>query len=64
MHVEFTKEELDILIIQIGARIDALKSIQLDNAKSGNVKRVIELEDGIKLITSGCDKMMKVRYKK
>lgn len=62
-NIELTKEEIDILIIQVGARITSLKNIQLENAKAGNVERVLEIEDGIKLITSGYSKMMEVRYK-
>jgi hypothetical protein len=61
--IEFTKEELDGIIIQVGARIDDLKEIQKREGKSGNINRVLEIEKFIQPIISAKDKMMFERYK-
>lgn len=62
-NVEFTREELDALLIQIGSRIDALRQLQKDEAREENVGRVIEIETFIQPIISGKEKMEKELYK-
>lgn len=62
--VEYTKEELDALMIQIGGRIDELKELQVTEAKRGDVKRVIEIENLMQPIVSGLRKMTDERYKR
>jgi hypothetical protein len=61
--VEFTKEELDALLIQICARIDDLKQLQKDEARKENVKRVVEIETFIQPILSGKEKMGEARFR-
>lgn len=61
--VEFTKEEIDASLIQIGARIDDLKKIQKEEAKKENVKRVLEMEEFMKPIISFRQKLMDVRFR-
>lgn len=61
--VEFSKEELDAAIIQVGARLDALKEIQKEEGKKENIKRVIEMEEFMKPIRSFYDKIFNARFK-
>lgn len=61
--VEFTKEELDALLIQVGARVDSLKQAQKDAGKSENIERVLQLEKFMQPIISGKEKMEKERYR-
>ena len=61
--VEFTKKEADSISAQISARIDALKELQTEAGKEGNIKRVIELEEFMKPIISAKEKVNRERYK-
>ncbi|MGM7720640.1 hypothetical protein [Metabacillus sp. Hm71] len=61
--IELTKEEVDAGLIQIGARLDALKEIQKEEAKKENIKRVLEIEEFTKPIRSMYEKLQKERYK-
>ena len=61
--LEFTKEEIDATLIQIGARIDDLTRIQKEEAKKENIKRVLEMEEFMKPIISFRQKLMNVRYR-
>lgn len=61
--LQFTKEELDISITQLGARIDHLKALQVDAGKAGNVGRVVELEEYMKPLISAKDKMLQEMLK-
>lgn len=60
--IEFTENELDLAIIQLGARLTYLKNHQKDESKKGNVARVIELEGFIKVIQTAYNKMLNTRY--
>jgi hypothetical protein len=59
---EFTKEEVDAAIIQLGCRLDELKLLQKEEAKNENVQRVIELEEFMKPIRSFYEKLLNRRY--
>jgi hypothetical protein len=61
--IELTKEEIDAAIIQLGARLDALKQVQLEAGKKGNIESVIEIEKFMQPIISAKEKMMSERYK-
>ncbi|MGE6627891.1 hypothetical protein [Bacillus pumilus] len=60
--VDLTKEEAKALLTQINARIDSLKELQLKAGKSEDIKRVIELEEFMKVIIFGRDKIMNAIY--
>ena len=57
--LELTDEERQILLIQIGARIDHLTNLQREEGKNENIKRVLELEELMKPLRSGYDKIFK-----
>ena len=61
--IEFTKEELKAVVIQVGARIDELKALQKEAGKNEDIRRVIELEEFLKPIESGYQKMVHELYK-
>lgn len=61
--VDFTKEEIDAALIQIGARIDALTDLQKQEGKKENIRRVLEIEEALKPIRSFRQKLMDVRYR-
>lgn len=61
--LNFTKEELDSLVIQVGARIDHLKELQKKEAKNENVSRVIEIEKFLQPIVSAQEKMINELYR-
>lgn len=61
--VEFTREELDSAIVQIGARIDSLKELQKSAGKKEDIERVLEIEKFIQPIISAKDKMMDELFK-
>lgn len=61
--LEFTKEEIDAGMIQLGARLDALKEIQKEEAKNENIERVLQMEESMKPIRSMYDKLMAARFK-
>ncbi|MFJ3388898.1 hypothetical protein [Lysinibacillus sp. NPDC086135] len=64
MHtVSYTKEELRAILIQLGGRIDDLKGLQVKAGKNGDVSRVLELENFMKPILSGKEKMEIELYK-
>ena len=62
--VSFTKSEIDMLILQLGARVDEFKEMQLTAGKNGDIKRIIEIENGIVPLLSGINKLQEVRYNK
>lgn len=61
--LEFTKEEIDAGMIQLGARLDALKESQKEEGKNGNIERVLQMEEFMKPIRSMYDKLVLVRFK-
>ena len=63
MDVKFTKEELNALVVQVGARIDHLKEEQKRAAKNEDVRRVIEIETFLQPILAGYNKMTEQLYK-
>jgi hypothetical protein len=63
MNIDFTKEELSALVIQVGARIDSLKEKQKQEAKNENVSRVVEIETFLQPILTGYKKMTEQLYK-
>jgi hypothetical protein len=60
---EFTQDEVSAMVTQLGARLEHLKDMQVNAAKAGNVKRVLEMEEFMKPVNSGYIKLMKERYK-
>lgn len=56
--IQFTKEEVKALITQIGARIDDLQAIQKQAGKKEDIKRVLEIEEFLKPIKSGNQKLL------
>lgn len=63
MGIDFTKDELRALVVQVGARIDHLKEEQKQAAKNEDVRRVIEIENFLQPIVSGYNKMTEQLYK-
>lgn len=61
--LEFTKEEIDAGLTQVGARIDALSLLQKEAGKKEDIDRVLQLEEAMKPIKSFRQKLMDVRYK-
>ena len=57
--VELTNEERNAIILQVGARIDHLMNLQREEGKKENIKRVLELEELMKPLRSGYDKIFK-----
>lgn len=60
--IKLTEDEMDAIITQLGARLDELSMTQTREAKNGNVSRVLELEEFMKPIVSGKQKLEKERY--
>jgi len=58
INITLTKEESKALITQIGARIDDLKLQQKEAGRKENIDRVLEIEEFIKPIKSGYQKLM------
>lgn len=56
--IQFTKEEIEALIIQIGARIDDFQALQKQAGKKEDIKRVLEIEEFLKPIKSGNQKLL------
>lgn len=63
MTVDFTKDELRALVVQVGARIDHLKEEQKQAGKNEDVRRVVEIENFLQPIVSGYNKMTGELYK-
>lgn len=63
MGVDFTKEELRALVVQVGARIDHLKEEQKIAGKNEDVRRVVEIETFLQPILTGYNKMTEQLYK-
>lgn len=61
--VEFTKEEVDAAMIQIGARIDELRKLQKEAGKKEDIGRVLEIEKFIQPIKSFQQKLTDVRFR-
>jgi len=62
--IELTKEEIDAVVIQIGARIDALREIQKREAREENIERVIKMEGFMQPIISAKEKIENAKYKR
>lgn len=62
-NVTFNVKEVDIFLIQLSARVDYFKNEQVKAGKNGDIKRVIEIEEGIKPLLSGIKKLENERYK-
>lgn len=60
---KFTSEEADAIIGQLNGRLKELKELQVEAGKEGKTARVVELEDFIKTVSSGRDKLMEEYYK-
>lgn len=56
--VQFTKEEIEALVIRIGAIIDDLQAIQKQAGKKEDINRVLELEKFMIPIKSGNQKLI------
>lgn len=61
-NIILTKEELEALLIQVSSRIDSLKELQLTAGEKGKIERVIELENHMKPIISGKNKLQDALY--
>ncbi|GLI82543.1 hypothetical protein ANABIO32_02300 [Rossellomorea marisflavi] len=55
--IEVTKEELEAGITQLGARLDALKSVQIEEGGKGRISRVLEIEEFMKPVRSLYEKL-------
>ena len=60
--VKLSKSEIDMLILQLGARVDDFKEMQVIAGKEGDIKRVIEIENCIVPLVSGVKKLQEVRH--
>lgn len=56
--IQFTSEEIESALIQIGHRLDQLKEIQIKAGKDGDVGRVLSMEDFMKPIKLFRDKLI------
>lgn len=61
--VNLSKSEIDMLILQLGARVDDFKEMQLVAGQKGDIKRVLEIENGIIPLVGGLKKLQEVRYR-
>lgn len=61
--LEFSKEEMDILILQVGARLDYFEQLQMQEARNGNVKRVIGIEKNVEPLKTALNKIRECRYR-
>lgn len=61
--VEFTKEEVEAAMIQIGARIDALGDIQKEAGRKEDIARVLQLEEAMKPIKSFRQKLIDAKVR-
>lgn len=57
-----TEAEAEAIIIQISARLDDLREIQVQEGKRGNIDRVLELEKFMEPIKSGKKKLEDALY--
>lgn len=54
--IEFSKEERELAIIQLGARIDEMTPLLSEAGKKGDTKRVVELAQHIENVRKVRDK--------
>lgn len=60
--LELEKEEMEIALTQLGARIDSLIILQKKEAKLQNISRVIELEEYLNIMRSIQEKMQESMF--
>lgn len=49
-NIEFSEEERELAVIQLGARIDALEALLIEAGKKGDARRVTELAQHVENI--------------